>query len=441
MLIFAFVFFSWRLVANQLPYNGTSGSPEALLQMEDCRLAMEQANPRGAVDCFHRVVQTDPNFARAWLLLGMMQVNVRDDTEGIQSMRKAITLEPNQPAFYRPLATALFAAKREEEALEAWKKLQSLAPGDIDAAKNIVTILVDLGRYQEALPQLEALVKRPGGAVFLLELGMAYAHLGQNDKAVSSFQQALQFDSSNDSLNAVAYVLTLNNLRLDLAQQYAEQGVRQRERETSSITLENLTYENLRDMSGLGGDWDTLGWVYFHLGKYDMAEKYLNAAWNLFASSTIGDHLAQVFEKQGRKSDAIETYARAIVSGNAPENSLSRLVALTGSKAAADTQVEEARADRLKRQTMKVDHSAEKQSRAEFFVLLRQGPKVVDVRFIKGAESLANVGPAIANAHFDAPFPDDGPTQFVRRGVLKCEQGAGSCDFELIPSDAALSVE
>jgi len=356
-------------------------------------------------------------------------------------MQRAIDLEPSQKFYYRPLATALVAAKRESEALEVWEKLQALTPDDIDVAKNIVSILVNLDRYQEALPQLERLVKQPGGAVFLLGLADAYARTGQNDNAVDAFQRALQADSSPDSLNAVAYILTLDHLRLDLAQQYAEQGVRQREQATSGIRLEALSYENLRNMPGLGGDWDTLGWVYFNLGKYDLAERYLYAGWTLLESSTIGDHLGQVYEKLGRSNDAIEAYAAAIVAGDAPPNSAQRLEALCGSNDTAGAEMEQARANLHRSRTIKVDFPAERISKAEFFVLLRQGPKVVDVRFIKGPYPLANAGPAIAGASFHAPFPNDAPTQLVRRGILTCHSRASGCDFELIPPDRVQSVE
>jgi tetratricopeptide (TPR) repeat protein len=409
--------------------------------MADCRLSVEQANVRNAVDCLHHVVELDPNFAQAWMALGMAQVGVHDRDEGIRSMQRAIELEPSQKLYYRPLATALIATKREAEALDVWKKLQGLTPDDLDVAKNIVSILVNLDRYQEALPQLERLVKQPGGSVFLLELADAYARTGQNDSAVDAFQRALQVDSSPDSLNAVAYVLTLDHLRLDLAQQYAEQGVRQREQATSTISLESLNYDNLRNIPGLGGDWDTLGWVYFNLGKYDLAERYLNAGWNLLESSTIGDHLGQVYEKLGRRNDAIEAYAAAIVAGDAPPNSSQRLEVLCGSNDTAAAEIEQARANLHRLRTVKVDFPAETISKAEFFVLLRQGPKVVDVRFIKGPDSLTNARAAIAGASFHAPFPNDAPTQLVRRGVLTCQSRASGCEFELIPPDRVQSIE
>lgn len=409
--------------------------------MANCRLSAEQANIRNTVDCLHHVVELDPNFAQAWMALGMAQVSVHDRDEGIRSMQRAVEMEPSQKLYYRPLATALIATKREPEALEVWKKLQRLAPDDIDVAKNIVTILVNLDRYHEALPQLEWLAKQPGGSIFLVELADAYARTGQNDNAVDAFQRALQADSSPDSLNAVAYVMTLDHLRLDLAQQYAEQGVRQREQATSAIRLESLSYENLRNIPGLGGDWDTLGWVYFSLGKYDIAERYLSAGWTLLESSTIGDHLGQVYEKLGRRTDALEAYAAAIVAGDAPPNSAQRLEALCGSNDAAAAEIEQARANLRRLRTVKVDFPAETISKAEFFVLLRQGPKVVDVRFIKGPDSLANARAAIASASFHATFPNDAPTQLVRRGILTCHSRASGCEFELIPPDRVQSVE
>ena len=65
-------------------------------------------------------------------------------------------------------------------------------------------------------------------------------------------------------------------------------------------------------MPSLIAYWDTLGWVYFARGDLDKAEKYVSAAWRLGQHGEVGDHLGQIYEKRGKKDEAIRTYALAM---------------------------------------------------------------------------------------------------------------------------------
>ena len=76
--------------------------------------------------------------------------------------------------------------------------------------------------------------------------------------------------------------------------------------------------------------WDTLGWVYFARGDLAKAEKYVSAAWLLGEHGEVGDHLAQIYEKRGRKDRAIDTYAMAMSGIRPTLETRGRLAALVG---------------------------------------------------------------------------------------------------------------
>jgi len=302
------------LVAQQTEID-VYGSPEARDLFNSGRLNMEQGRPRQALDAFEAAIKKDPNFALAWSAAGTVHFGLGDREQGVEEMRRAVELAPRVREYYKGLASSLMFLKREEDALKVWQHMQQVFPEDPDARKNIALILGDLGRYREELPQLEAAMNDPDGWKLMIELGLTYAELGQNDKAIAALEGALQHDSSAHSLNAVAYALTEKNLMLEQALQYARRAVHEREGESSHISLEHLTYDDLRTMPGLGGDWDTLGWVYFKLKQDPAAQTYLEAAWNLFESPTIGDHLGQLYERLGQRDEAIRTYALALAQG------------------------------------------------------------------------------------------------------------------------------
>jgi hypothetical protein len=89
---------------------------------------------------------------------------------------------------------------------------------------------------------------------------------------------------------------------------------------------------------------------------------------------------------------------------------------------------------------VKLGKLATKNVSAEFFLLFAPGPKVVETQFISGSEELRDSGKALEAAKFDVPFPEDGDSQIVRRGILDCESVLPGCVFVLIPPNSLHSV-
>jgi tetratricopeptide (TPR) repeat protein len=62
---------------------------------------------------------------------------------------------------------------------------------------------------------------------------------------------------------------------------------------------------------------DSLGWAYFKLGKYDLAEENLNkASLRMGSDPTVQDHLGDLFQKTGRLRLAAAHWERAVEEWN-----------------------------------------------------------------------------------------------------------------------------
>src|ERR1700751_3900643 len=55
-----------------------------------------------------------------------------------------------------------------------------------------------------------------------------------------------------------------------------------------------------------------MGWIYLREGKLPDAENYVGAAWTVTQHSEVGDHLGQIYEKQGKAAEAAEIYTLAL---------------------------------------------------------------------------------------------------------------------------------
>jgi len=179
-----------------------------------------------------------------------------------------------------------------------------------------------LKKYDEARSAYETAVERnPESASLHLQLGSTYLRLGDEQKSLDLFQEAMKLQPGAEMLNSVAYELAETNHRLADALQYASQAVQQTEEETSGVRLDSLDVTDFRRMPALAAQWDTLGWVKFRMGDFAAAEKYLGAAWKLMQTAVIGEHLGETYEKLGKKQQASHVYAMALaapgVQGNA----------------------------------------------------------------------------------------------------------------------------
>jgi hypothetical protein len=167
------------------------------------------------------------------------------------------------------------------------------------------------------------------------------------------------------------------------------------------------------------------------------AQKYLEAAWNLYQDRVIGEHGAQVYEKQGKKQAADHQHALAQeftdTGGFGP--ALQHREGLVIPKPGEGSAVEEL--SEMRR--TKLGKLSTKAGSAEFFVLLAPRGTVKDVKFISGGEVIRPLSKTLATLKFKAPLPDDAPVKLVRRGVLVCTGGSYGCDFTLFPVESVRS--
>ena len=116
--------------------------------------------------------------------------------------------------------------------------------------------------------------------------------------------------------NNIGYELAVANKMLPQALKYAERAVRDTEESLQKVTLSELHQDDLGSVTSLAFYWDTLGWVHFRMNNLAMAEKYLNASWILSQRQVIGDHLGQVYEKQGKRQAAVHIYKLALAASS-----------------------------------------------------------------------------------------------------------------------------
>jgi tetratricopeptide (TPR) repeat protein len=141
------------------------------------------------------------------------------------------------------------------------------------------------GRAMTAFPDDEEL---------LYEYGIFLDTAGQHDEAISVMQEVIERQPEHgEALNYVGYSWADKSINLDKALEYIRRAV-------------ELKPDN-------GYVRDSLGWVFYRLGRYEEARQALEEAVRLSKEDpTIFEHLGDVYFALGRKEEGLAAYRKAL---------------------------------------------------------------------------------------------------------------------------------
>ena len=152
---------------------------------------------------------------------------------------------------------------------------------------------------EEAADKAEQLSTKPDDKkdVYFLR-GSIYERQKKYDQAEEMFRKVLVGDAQNANvLNYLGYMLADRGMRLDEALNMIKKAV---------------------DLDPANGAYlDSLGWAYYKLGKYDLAEDTLiKASQRIGTDPTVQDHLGDLYQKTGRLKLAAAHWERALQEWN-----------------------------------------------------------------------------------------------------------------------------
>jgi tetratricopeptide (TPR) repeat protein len=435
---------------------GTPGPPADMKAddlVESGRAAMASNNLPMAIQLLKRATEVDPKNKYAWNILAAAYLGMRQNDDAIAALHKQIEINPYDEYAYNALGRAYWQQRKYDDAATAFNKQIEINPLDKYAHAGLGQMYSEWHKYDLAAPELEKAASLTSDNPELqVSLGDAYLNLGQDDKALATFDHAVELSATPLVWNNIAYQLSLKKSHLDRAQQYAESAVSATTAALRNVSLDRLTPQELPLVPSLIAYWDTLGWVYYSEGNLDKAEKYVAAAWGLGQHGEVGDHLGQIYEKEGKKDRALRTYELATTGLRPIPETHDRIDALVKS----DTKLNDAKKnDKLDLQSLRtidLGKVAKETGSAEFFVLLSRGPgsasqkanaaaTVEAVKFAGGDEKLKVFIDALRTADYRVTFPDDQPVKILRRGILSCSTATGTCAFVLMLPDDVRTVD
>ena len=138
------------------------------------------------------------------------------------------------------------------------------------------------------------LEKLPNDTELLFRKGVVMDKIGKKEEAVETMRRILAIDPKNaNALNFIGY-------------SYAEMG-------TNLASAKEMIIQALDTAPDDGYIMDSLGWVYFKMGKHKKAlDTLLEAIKRVPDDPVILEHLGDVYLELGKKAKATEAYQKAI---------------------------------------------------------------------------------------------------------------------------------
>jgi tetratricopeptide (TPR) repeat protein len=163
--------------------------------------------------------------------------------------------------------------------------------------------------YSTLIADIEGPVDHQHASLFFAR-GAAYERLKDYDKATADLSKALELEPDNPVvLNYLGYMWIDQGKNIEQGYDYIKQAVLLRPNDGAIV--------------------DSLGWVYYKRGKFDVAVRYLEKAVSLMPfDATINMHLGDVYHKLGRTNEARVQWRRALDLGPDTEADKQRLIKL-----------------------------------------------------------------------------------------------------------------
>lgn len=413
----------------------------------DAGEAYKSEDYQTAANICRHVIDLAPQDAYAWNLLGLSLLALNEPDAAANAFTNSIKFYPASPTAYNNLGLVYWRQQKYDEAAAQFRKQIIINADDRYAHNNLGMLMRDQKKCGEAIPELQkGLAISPNKPEPLIALGECDIDLGNRAKGLSELEQAISSSTVPGTWNSAAYALAERNIELDLAEKWSDTCLTMESARLQSISLDHLSAKQLNLVTGIAAYWDTRGWIYFLRGDNANAESYIEAAWQLYSSTAVGDHLGQIYEKEGHREDAIRTYAMAVAAADLNTRFKPKQEDLADAKQRlksldpnVDAAVERGRTDLGELRVIPIPNPSKAAGQGDFLLRIASDKKI-EAKRISGDAALDLFTQSLLTANLPVPIPRNVNVEIPLRGTLTCKSGAEPCRLAIFTSDAAVDL-
>ena len=269
--------------------------------------------------------------------LGMVYRDQENYSSAVETFRKMIPLgDDNARTGYQDIIDTYREAKQWPQATAVAKEAVQKLPDDRDLRMVLDAQLADTSDPEKPLADVRSLLKgKPEDREVYVRLAIMCTRLKRWSDAEDALSKAELLSTKPEDKE---YIHFLRGSTFEREKKYDEAELEFKKvlaaNPQSAVTLNYLGYMNadrgvqLEDSLNYikqavsqeptnGAYLDSLGWAYFRLGKYDLAEETLTkASLHMNSDPTVQDHLGDLYQKTGRLKLAAAHWERAVEEWN-----------------------------------------------------------------------------------------------------------------------------
>jgi len=322
------------------------------------------------LEYLERVFVSEKANSRAFTAKGLCLLGMDQYAEASSAFLSAFSVDKNVSTLYF-YGLAIEKGGEYQRAAEIFEQVLTINPLLIDVIKQYSSLLLKLGKINEAAALANQISKKHQGSSSLLYVaGDIYFKLGQYDTAQTILEDVLKEENTQGnvySILAESYLQTGKNDKamdllktctiqnpfyaqgwIGLTSLYLKQGDKNKALDTMrtaykkipdspiiagnlawlfletgteinrALDLSRTAYEKAPDNAAIV---DTLGWAYYHKGTYSQAEWMFEEAEKLAPEKGIVKyHKAMLFYKQGKIFQAKEKFESALEQNIMPDS-------------------------------------------------------------------------------------------------------------------------
>ena len=151
-----------------------------------------------AISCYERALEIDPKYHYAWTGKGNVHLELKQYQEAISCFNRALEIDPNFQIAWHNKGNAHNYLKQYQEAISCYERALEIEPTDHNAWNGQGNVHLKLKQYQEAISCFNrALEIEPKSHNAWNGKGLAHHDLKQYQEAISCYDRALEIDPND----------------------------------------------------------------------------------------------------------------------------------------------------------------------------------------------------------------------------------------------------
>ena len=267
----------------------------------------EQDTTQRIDNLFTILIQQHPHEAKIHQLYSEYFFSKKDYKGAIEQLGYSLDVNPTDADGWRNMVILNMLDDNYPAAIKASEKALEYNPDNLDLYGYVAGCYHQMKEYAKAILIYDKILELTDSAdlerqsVIITGKGDIYSEMGDDDKSIECYEQALEIDPVNSSaLNNYAYLLAQRGRDLDRA--------------------ESMAALALKDLPDNANYIDTYAWVFFAKKDYAKALTYIKKAVENDEDNHLLEHYGDILWFNDQKEEAVEQWTKALEED--PDNEL-----------------------------------------------------------------------------------------------------------------------